>query len=221
MLISLFNEISMYIPKVNEETRIPVLDQHMRSHPLASLVTMGVSGLFATHLPVVLHRKSDTDAVLRCHMSRANRQWREYDASIPALAIFAGPQHYITPAWYPEKAATGKVVPTWNYAVVHVYGRLKVIEDPTWLLTHLSSLTDTHEASFPAPWSINDAPAGYVETIAKGIVGIELAIERTEGKWKVSQNQTEQARMAVAEGLTELDTEASLAMRALVNGERP
>jgi len=210
----------MYIPKANEETRIPVLDQLMRSHPLASLVTMGTSGLFATHLPVMLHRESDADAVLRCHMSRANQQWRDYDAAIPALAIFAGPQHYITPAWYPEKAATGKVVPTWNYAVVHVYGRLKVIEDPAWLLTHLGSLTETHEAAFPSPWSINDAPAGYIETIAKGIVGIELAIERIEGKWKVSQNQTEQTRASVAQGLAELDTEASLAMLSLVNGER-
>jgi len=211
----------MYIPKFNEETRIPVLDQLMRSHPLVSLVTMGSSGLFATHLPVILHRETDTRAVLRGHLSRANQQWREYDASVPALAIFAGPEHYITPNWYPEKAATGKVVPTWNYAVVHAYGALKVIEDPTWLLTHLNSLTDTHEASSPAPWKVSDAPADYVESIARGIVGIELTIERLEGKWKVSQNQTEQTRVSVAEGLSELNTEASLAMRALVNGERP
>jgi len=87
----------MYIPKFNEETRIPVLDQLMRSHPLVSLVTMGSSGLFATHLPVILHRETDTRAVLRGHLSRANQQWREYDASVPALAIFAGPEHYITP----------------------------------------------------------------------------------------------------------------------------
>jgi transcriptional regulator len=211
----------MYIPKFNEETRVPVLDQLMRSHPLASLVTMGSSGLFATHLPVVLHRDSDRHAVLRGHLSRANQQWREYDPSVSALAIFAGPQHYITPNWYPEKAVTGKVVPTWNYAVVHAYGALRVIEDPAWLLTHLNLLTDTHEASSPAPWRVSDAPAGYVESIAKGIVGIELTIERLEGKWKVSQNQTEQTRVSVADGLAGLDTEASLAMRALVNGERP
>jgi transcriptional regulator len=211
----------MYIAKFNEETRIPVLDQLMRSHPLVSLVTMGSSGLFATHLPVVLHRESHTSAVLRGHLSRANQQWREYDASVSALAIFAGPQHYITPNWYPEKAATGKVVPTWNYAVVHAYGALKVIEDPAWLLTHLNSLTDTHEGSSPSPWKVSDAPADYVESIARGIVGIELTIERLEGKWKVSQNQTEQTRVSVAGGLAELDTEASLAMRALVKGERP
>ena len=211
----------MYIPKFNEETRTPVLDHLMRSHPLASLVTMGSSGLFATHLPVVLHRESDTHAFLRGHLSRANQQWREYDSSVSALAIFAGPQHYISPKWYPEKATTGKVVPTWNYAVVHAYGALKIIEDPAWLLTHLNLLTDTHEASSETPWSVSDAPADYIESIARGIVGIELTIERLEGKWKVSQNQTEQARVSVAEGLAALDTEASVAMRALVNAERP
>ena len=210
----------MYIPKFNEETRISVLDHLMRSHPLASLVTMGSSGLFATHLPFVLLRESDTHAFLRGHLSRANRQWREYDASVSALAIFAGHQHYITPNWYPEKAATGKVVPTWNYAVVHAYGALKIIEDPAWLLSHLNSLTDTHEASTATPWSMSDAPADYIESIARGIVGIELTIERLEGKWKVSQNQTEPTRVSVAEGLAALDTEASIAMCALVHGER-
>lgn len=209
----------MYIPKFNEETRLPVLDQLMRSHPLAALVTMGSSGLFATHLPVVLHRESESHAVLRGHLSRANRQWREFDAAVSALAIFTGPEHYITPAWYPEKAVSGKVVPTWNYAVVHAYGTLRIIEDPAWLLTHLNSLTDTHEAAFESPWSVADAPADYVESIAKGIVGIELTIERLEGKWKVSQNQTGQTRASVVEGLSGLDTEASLAMRDLVRNE--
>ncbi|MBS1800632.1 MAG: FMN-binding negative transcriptional regulator [Acidobacteria bacterium] len=210
----------MYVPKFNEETRIPVLDGLMRLHPLASLVTMGSSRLFATHLPMVLHRDDETHAILRGHISRANRQWRDYDPGISALAIFAGPQHYITPNWYPEKAVSGKVVPTWNYAVVHAYGKLKIVEDAAWLLTHLNSLTDTHEAASAIPWKVTDAPADYVESIAKGIVGIELSIERLEGKWKVSQNQNEQTRASVAEGLAKLDTESSLAMRLLVNGER-
>ena len=216
----MFNGIGMYIPRFNEETRIPVLDRLMRSHPLAALVTMGSSGIFATHLPVILHREDDTHAVLRGHLSRANRQWRDYDPAIAALAIFAGPQHYITPNWYPEKAATGKVVPTWNYAVVHAYGTLRIIEDPAWLLAHLNGLTDTHEAASTIPWKVSDAPADYVESIAKGIVGVEFSIERLEGKWKVSQNQTEHTRASVADGLAELDTESSLAMQLLVNGER-
>jgi Transcriptional regulator len=216
----MFNGRTMYIPKFNEETRVDVIDRLIRSHPLATLVTMGASDLFATHLPLVLHREGE-QAILRGHMSRANRQWRDFTPEVQALAIFSGPEHYITPNWYPEKAATGKVVPTWNYAVVHAYGGLRIIEDPAWLLTHLNSLTDTHEASSPTPWKVSDAPAGYVESIAKGIVGIELPIATLEAKWKVSQNQNEQTRASVAHGLEALDTESSLAMRDLIDGKRP
>jgi transcriptional regulator len=211
----------MYIPRHNEETSLDVIDRLIRSHPLATLVTIGTSGLFATHLPMVLHREDEKHAILRGHLSRANRQWREFSPEIEALAIFSGPEHYITPNWYPEKAATGKVVPTWNYAVVHAYGSLRVIEDPAWLLTHLNTLTDTNEASSSTPWKVSDTPSGYVEGIAKGIVGIELPVTRLEAKWKVSQNQTAETRTSVARGLEALDTESSLAMRSLVNGERP
>lgn len=210
----------MYIPKHHEETRIDVLDGLMRSQPLASLVTMGSSGLFASHLPMVLHRSNDQQAVLRGHLSRANSQWKEFSPEIQALAIFSGTQHYITPAWYPEKAETGKVVPTWNYAVVHAYGPLRIIEDPQWLLTHLHSLTDTHESSQTMPWKVSDAPEDFIAALLRGIVGVELTIERLEGKWKVSQNQTERTRASVVEGLAALNTETSLAMRDLVKGER-
>ena len=210
----------MYIPKFNAETRVEVLDALMRRHPLAALVTMGAGGLFATHLPVVLHRESETHAVLRGHLARANRQWQEFDAGVQALAIFTGPEHYITPGWYPEKKVSGKVVPTWNYAVVHAYGTLRVVEDAAWLLEHLNTLVDTHEAAFEKPWSVADAPSDFVAAIAKGIVGVELIVERLEGKWKVSQNQNESTRASVAEGLAALDTESSLAMRSLVQGER-
>lgn len=210
----------MYIPKHNEETRAEVLDHLIRSRPLASLVTLGADGLFATHLPLVLHRQDEQHAVLRGHLARANRQWKEFSRETGALAIFSGPQHYITPGWYPEKAETGKVVPTWNYAVVHAYGRLEIIEDPAWLLAHLNTLTETHEASRPEPWSVADAPADFIATIARGIVGLEMKIDRLEGKWKVSQNQTVQTRASVADGLEALDTEDGLAMSELVKGRR-
>lgn len=217
---TMFNGQTMYIPKFNEETRVEVVDRLIRSHPLATLITMGTSGLYATHLPMMLHREG-AQATLSGHMARANRQWRDFNPEIQSLAIFSGPQHYITPNWYPEKAVGGKVVPTWNYVTVHAYGTLRVIEDPAWLLTHLNLLTDTHEASSTSPWKVSDAPADYIEAIAKGIVGIELPIERLEGKWKVSQNQNEQTRASVAQGLEVLDTESSLVMRDLVDGKRP
>jgi transcriptional regulator len=211
----------MYIPKHNEETRAEVMDRLMRSHPLAALVTMGKSGLFATHLPLVLHRQDDQNAVLRGHLARANPQWKEFSPEIGVLAIFSGPEHYITPSWYPEKAETGKVVPTWNYAVVHAYGALRIIEDPEWLLAHLNTLTDTHEAALASPWSVSDAPADFIASIARGIVGLEMKVNRLEGKWKVSQNQTERTRMSIASELEDLGTEDALAMSGLVKGRRP
>jgi transcriptional regulator len=127
----------MYIPRANEEDRIPVLHKFMEDQPFASLITMGSSGLFASHIPMVLEQNG-TVRQLRGHISRANTQWRDYTPSVEALAIFSGPQHYITPNWYPEKQETGKVVPTWNYVVVHAYGYLKIVEDGEWLLAHLA-----------------------------------------------------------------------------------
>jgi len=213
----------VYIPKVHEENRIEVLHDLIDSQSLASLVTMGKSGLFASHLPMVLERGPAQQGLLKGHLSRANQQWRDFLPSVEALAIFSGPQHYITPSWYPEKFETGKVVPTWNYAVVHAYGYLKVIEDAAWLMDHLKSLTSIHEAVLPQPWKVSDAPGDYIESLVKGIVGLELPVERLEGKWKVSRNQPERNRIGVVKGLERLNTPESLAMKALVveEGERP
>lgn len=207
----------MYIPQVNKEDRLPVLHKLMEDQPFASLITMGSSGLFASHIPMVLEQNGAM-GLLKGHISRANTQWRDFTPSVEALAIFSGPQHYITPSWYTEKQEAGKVVPTWNYVVVHAYGHLKVIEDGEWLMAHLESLTQIHEAGFPVPWKVGDAPADYVASLKKGIVGLELAIERLEGKWKVSQNRSEEDRSGVARGLAELGTPESLAMKALVEG---
>jgi transcriptional regulator len=204
----------MYIPRANQEDRVPVLHKLMEDQPFASLLTMGSSGLFASHIPMVLEQNG-AKGQLRGHISRANTQWRDYTPSVEALAIFSGPQHYITPNWYPEKQETGKVVPTWNYVVIHAYGYLKM-ENGEWLMAHLANLTNIHEAESPVPWKIGDAPADYIALLAKGIVGLEMTIERLEGKWKVSQNRSEQDRSGVAKGLAELNTTESLAMKALV-----
>ena len=205
----------MYIPRANKEDRIPVLHKLMEDQPFASLVTMGSSGLFASHIPIVLEQNGAMGR-LKCHLSRANTQWRDYVPSIQALAIFSGPQHYITPTWYPEKQETGKVVPTWNYVVVHAYGNLRIIEDSEWLMAHLATLVGIHEAESASPWKISDAPADYIASQIKGIVGLEMEIERLEGKWKVSQNRPARDRLGVAHGLGELNTAESLAMKTLV-----
>ena len=206
----------MYIPRHYEETRVPVLHQLMQAQPFASLVTFGISGLFASHLPMVLDEQAGTLGVLRGHISRANIQWREFSPEVQALAIFSGPHHYISPSWYAEKEATGKVVPTWNYVVVHAYGYLKVIEDAGWLRAHVERLTSIHEATSPEPWKVSDAPASYVASMVKGIVGLEIAIDRLEGKWKVSQNRPEIDRRGVVKGLEELDTPNSTLMKQIV-----
>ena len=206
----------MYIPHANEEKRIPVLHQLIHDEPLAALVTLTSTGLLATHLPLVLESTPDTFGILRGHVSRANPQWRDLNAAVDALAIFSGPQHYITPTWYPGTYEHGKEVPTWNYVVVHAYGPLQIIHDEHWLLTHLEQLTAQSEVDVPTPWKPSDAPADFIRTLLHGIVGFELPIHRLEGKWKVSQNRTSAEKQGVLEGLTALDTPASLTMKNLV-----
>jgi transcriptional regulator len=211
----------VYIPKFNEETRLDVMHALIESQPFATLVTTGSSGLIASHIPMVLNRSEGPHGTLRCHLSRANKQWRDLTSSAEALAIFSGTHHYISPNWYPEKAEGGKVVPTWNYAVVHAYGPIRLVEDPTQLLAHLNALTTQHESTFPTPWQVSDAPADYIASQMKGIIGIEIPITRIEGKWKVSQNKSERTLRAVEQGLEDLNTPEALAMRDLVRGKRP
>jgi len=206
----------MYIPKHFEETRAPLLHALVEAHPFCTLVTMGTGGLMASHIPMVLEHDGASSGVLQGHVSRANSQWKEFTPEVEALAIFVGPDHYITPTWYAEKAETGRVVPTWNYAVVHAYGRLRVVEDAAWLRRHVEALTKTHETGMARPWKVDDAPEDFVSAMVKGIVGLELAVTRMEGKWKASQNRSERDRRGVAEGLDELGTESSRAMKALV-----
>jgi len=206
----------MYIPRPNEENRLPVMRKLIISQPLGTLVTLGASGLFASHIPMVLEDDGSQFGVLRGHIARNNAQWREFVPAVDALAIFAGHQHYISPNWYPGKMEHGKEVPTWNYAVVHAYGSLKIIEDEQWLLNFLHRLTDIHESSSPIPWKVSDAPADFIKSLLSEIVGVELPIKRLEGKWKVSQNRTERERQGVIEGLSKLNTAESLAMKAMV-----
>src|SRR5450755_2875048 len=213
----LFMGAFMYVPATFEEKRTPVLHGFMRAQPFASLITLGSSGLFASHLPLVLDDAVAPLGILRGHLSRANAQWRDLSAAVQPLAIFAGPHHYITPNWYPEKESSGKVVPTWNYAVIHAYGNLRIIEDPDWLLANVTSLTTIHEASSPSPWKVSDAPADYISSMLKGIVGVEIPIDRLEGKWKVSQNRSEMDRRGVAHGLRTLDTPENRAMEDLIS----
>ncbi len=191
----------MYNPPNFREDRIEVLHDLIRAHPFATLVALGQDGLFGNHLPFVLHGDLGEHGTLRGHVSRANPLWKSVDPTIDVLAIFQGVESYITPSWYPSKKQHGKVVPTWNYAVVHAYGSLEIVDDVERLRAHLHQLTFKQENERAAPWAVGDAPDDYIERQLKGIVGIELPISRIEGKWKMSQNRKDQDRKGVSRGL--------------------
>ncbi|HZV66262.1 MAG TPA: FMN-binding negative transcriptional regulator [Telluria sp.] len=202
----------MYAPSHFDETRPDVLRALVADHPLGTLVLQGPAGLDADHLPFELSAPAD-DApfgVLRGHVARANPVWRL--AGQQALVVFQGPSAYISPSLYEEKQASGKVVPTYNYAVVHAHGTLHAIDDPAWLLAFLDQLTQRHESARAAPWSVHDAPRDYIDKLLGAIVGIEIRVERMQGKWKTSQNRPHQDRVNIAA--------ESGAMAALVRAQR-
>jgi transcriptional regulator len=211
----------MYLPAQFREDRTPVLHDLIRAHPLATLVTLDAAGLVANHIPMEIDAAAGPLGTLRGHVARANPVWTSHRVEIEAMAVFQGPQCYITPAYYATKAATGKVVPTWNYATVHVHGPLRVIEDTAWLRGLVEQLTSRYEAersqsTGEPPWKVTDAPAGYIDTLLQAIVGIELPISRLEGKWKVSQNRPADDRAGVAAGLGRSDDPMQRAMAELV-----
>jgi transcriptional regulator len=190
----------MYIPAHFREERVEVMHDLIRRHSLATLVTLEPGGLNANHVPLLISPEPAPLGTLRGHVSRANAMWSDFDPKVQTLAIFSGPEAYISPSWYATKEETGKVVPTWNYVAVHAYGRLEVFHDSERLKEIVRTLTEVHEGIFERPWSIDDAPAGYVDTLLNGIVGIEIKIDRLQGKWKVSQNRppADQVRVAAA-----------------------
>ncbi len=209
----------MYIPDHFREQRLEVLQQTIRQHSLATLVSLGRDGLTANHVPLVLDADSGKYGTLRGHLAKANPQWRDLVAGVLSLAIFQGAQAYITPSAYPSRLEHGRVVPTFNYVVVHAYGTLQVVEDEAWLLANVRALTNQHEAEFPQPWSIEDAPEAYIASLLKGIVGIEIPIARLEGKWKVSQNRSQADRAGVASELkSRNDPAASFMADHISNG---
>ena len=205
----------MYQPPPFREERVEVLHDLIRAHPLGLLISAGPGGLLANPLPFLVDAKEGPHGRLRAHLARPNPQVGALTAVDTCLVVFQGPEHYITPSWYATKRQTGKVVPTWNYVTVQVRGRPALVDDEAWLRGLLDDLTEQHERHRAAPWSVDDAPARFVAGQIKGIVGLEIPIDRIEGKWKVSQNRPAADRAGVATGLGEEDAEAG-AMAALV-----
>jgi transcriptional regulator len=191
----------MYQPAHFREDRAERLEAFVAAHPLGALVVASANGLVANHIPMLLERDAHGQPVLRGHVARANELWRVIAPGTPALVIFGGAQHYVSPSWYASKRTTGEVVPTWNYAVVHAHGPIRFIEERDWLLTLVGALTDRNERERVAPWRVADAPAPYLERMLRAIVGFEIAVGRLEGKFKASQNRTAEDRAGVAAGL--------------------
>ncbi|MDQ1920092.1 FMN-binding negative transcriptional regulator [Massilia pseudoviolaceinigra] len=180
----------MYGPSAFDEMRPSLLHGLIDAHPLGTIITHGDSGLDANHIPFEIDAGDENApfGILRAHVARANPLWRHAGET---LVVFQGPSAYITPALYEDKKINGKVVPTYNYAVVHAHGTLRAIEDPAWILALLGRLTARHEAAQAAPWSIEDAPSDFIDRLVTMIVGIEIPVERMHGKWKVSQNRSQ------------------------------
>jgi transcriptional regulator len=205
----------MYQPPAFREDRIEVLHALIRSHPLGTLIT-AAEGLCANLIPFTLV-EDGPNGLLRAHVAAGNDQLAALRASAETLVIFQSLENYITPSWYATKREHGKVVPTWNYVVVQAWGHARVNDDPAWLRAQIEALTATHEQRRTAPWAVTDAPRPFIDAQLKGIVGIEIPIERLEGKWKASQNRNDADRAGVAAGLT---ADGSEAMAALVAGQR-
>jgi transcriptional regulator len=206
----------LYLPAHFNETRPDVMRALMRSRPLSTLVTQCESGLVANHVPVQTLDEPAPLGCIRGHIARANPLWREYRADTQALAIFQGPQVYVSPSFYPSKAKTGEVVPTWNYAVVHASGTLRFIQDTAWLRDFVAGLTTTHEQPRAMPWKIDDAPAPYIDKMLGLIVGFEFSITALSGKWKVGQNRTQADQQGVIRSLQSADDANSHEIAAML-----
>jgi transcriptional regulator len=205
----------MYLPPLFVEDRLAVMHELIRAHPLGMIVTAGPGGLMANPIPCLIDADASPNGTLRAHLARANPQAAELAASAVCMVVFQGVEAYVTPAWYATKRETGKVVPTWNYATVHAWGRPRVIEDATWLRRQLDDLTGSQEDHRPDPWAVDDAPAPFIAGQMKGIVGLEIPIDRIEGKWKMSQNRPAVDRAGVIAGFR-AQGEAGAAMADLV-----
>ena len=210
----------MYLPSHFEETRVDVLHRLIRSRPLGALVTFGADGLNANHIPFEIDPDPAPFGTLRAHVARANPVWREFSKEVEPLVIFQGAQIYITPSWYQTKKETGKVVPTFNYIVVHACGTMRVFEDADWLRKFVGGLTDRFEASRAQPWAVTDAPEDFVAMQLRAIVGIEIQLTRLIGKWKTSQNRPAADQLGVVAGLRESDDAVAQAMAAAVEQNR-
>lgn len=193
----------MYNPNTFRINDLTELHAFVQAHPLGLLITHNKDGLLATSTPFLLYPEEGSQGVLRAHLAKANPHWKVLESGNECLIVFQGAHGYVTPAWYPSKTENHKVVPTWNYSMVQCRGSAQVFKDITWLQKQVSDLTDYHERGRTSPWSVNDAPDDYIDGQIKAIIGIEIPITAIEGKYKLSQNRSEQDRSGVIKGVSD------------------
>ncbi|WP_439860390.1 FMN-binding negative transcriptional regulator [Pseudomonas sp. MBLB4136] len=209
----------MFTPSIHRQNDLPTLHQQIAASGLATMVSQGPNALQASHLPLLLEPGEGEFGTLYGHFARANPQWRDLAGGAEVLAIFQGPDAYVSPDWYPSKAEHHKSVPTWNYIAVHAQGRAEVFDDGERLLQLVSRLSDRHEAGRAKPWAVSDAPRDYIDAMLRAIVGFALPIRRLDGQWKLSQNRDAADQAGVREGLAaslgDRDREMARRMTAL------
>ncbi len=190
----------MHCPSAFREKHLDTLHSLITAHPLATLITTGNNGLMANLIPFTLHGGGE-HGILRAHLARGNKQLDALREGAETLLVFHGPECYVTPSWYPSKAEHGKVVPTWNFAMVQIRGKPQVFDDATWVRAQIDEMTNNLESKREHPWKVSDAPEDFIAAQLKAIVGIEVPILSIEGKWKVSQNRQPADRQGVIDGL--------------------
>jgi transcriptional regulator len=210
----------VYLPAHFAETDTDALHQLIRQSPLGTLVTLGADGLAADHVPFVLDARAGRYGRLLGHVARGNPVWRDHDPEREALVVFQSVEAYVSPGWYATKRETGEVVPTWNYAVVHAYGRINVHDDAKWVRGQAGMLTKQQEASLPAPWKMADAPPAFTAANLGQIVGLEIPIARLIGKLKAGQNRRDADREGAIAGLRATGDPGDAAMAELMAAVR-
>jgi transcriptional regulator len=213
----------MYNPRWFREERVEVLQRAIETISFGTFVTSGKAGLLASHIPMMVDRSEGKFGTIQGHLARGNNQWRDTDPGSQALAMFLGPDAYISPSWYPTHRDDGKVVPTWNYISVHASGRPVFFDEAERLLRFVTKLTVHFEDASSTRWSVADSPEDYIASELKAIIGFEMPIESLEGKWKLGQNRPEADRNGAIEGLrrraTGRDLEVSDEMDAQLKGK--
>ncbi len=207
----------MYIPTYNAEHDTHVLHELINRKPFGTWATLSDGVIVVNHIPFVLHAHRGELGTLVGHIARANPVWKSFSSEFQSAIVFVGDNSYITPSWYPGKHEHGKAVPTWNYTAVHAYGVPTVIEDKEWLLQHVAEITDIHESGQKLPWKVDDAPAEFIDRLLGAIVGIEVPIQRLEGKLKLGQNRPEPDKLGTVAGLMSRGDPQSLGLADLLN----